>query len=1629
MSNKTALSIYHKLSNQLLNLNLIRKDLRSYKVVKNFIKSPSIMEDIGKIVEEKDYSCKRILNFCHDMLYELSGKKLPNDWLNYVYQYSLNNSFPCAVDIDFYKDLDIACIVYLEILRVFSEFEKTSNNNTCQSKYPLNFLTEDEENNLVNPNEYKKFKKVFRDNYVYEMMKLSQEITRHNTLDHICGVHHLALYIGRQLFKIGLPVDLGRVSGAAAGHDIGKYGCKGPELKRVPYLHYYYTDLWFKRHNIQYIGHIATNHSTWDLELENLSLESLILIYSDFRVKNKRKKDGSKEMYVYSLKESFDIVLNKLDNVDETKEKRYRRVYAKLKDFENYMINLGVEVELGKDYDYKPKKKYYSLIHGNQIVENLKYLSIDHNIHLMNKLKNVSSLNSILELARSENDWKKLRAYLQIFEEYSTYLTQKQKLITLNFLYELLIHKEGDIRKQCAELIGILIAKFDEKYRKEVPKDVELEPPEITSSELLNKYIKLFLYPDHKIIEIHREWIGYNLRNMISALFMHCEDSQKLEYRNILLKYFKRTENIDKNIQFYLLQCVKYIPYINTIDKPMEILFEFVLKMINSEDLEIRLAALERTYNLLFRLDKNNLFVNKLKNMLTKNIVYCDVPAENFLKLKIAERLKINKEILDKYKSFYKKDKDKIPDLFLKNLKSATNWISKKIHIELLLEEVIKSPKRTGLHTAMHFCNLVKVSAIENVRNHAGEALVKIIPSLSLDQRNDVTVELLRALEMQGYQFTKYIPYYLGQIMLYLHPVELDELIDDFEEKIRQSNTQISLLLLKTIGVAIQHYPKYKNFFDEEEKKYKKRLIKMLGILLTGLVNYDIQVKQEAFSVIGKDIFGSKELNLEEKREIFQYIAKKILTLLTNKDENELLFLNNSAALNHIYRFISDYVFFKGEIKLNHSKKIAFFPGSFDPFSLSHKKIAKEIRDMGFEVYLAVDEYSWSKRTQPHKLRRRIINMSIADELDIYLFPEDIQVNIANPNDLKVLKEIFNNYEVYIVAGTDVVLNASCYKKKIEKYSIHNFPHIIFKRRSFLSTEDDDIKFEKAVNKINGEIIRLSLPPQYEDISSTRIRNYIDQNRDISQLIDSLAQKYIYEYGLYRREPQYKRLVQTKSLDIEVFDDLDEGLLDILVSQFFKNSKDAYTKLKNLKSKLSPRIIIIRDINNNGKIIGFSAFHWVRSSMLFHEFKNNNISEYIRENAVGRIIAIDGIFIDKDYNYENLEQILLTETLAFCLAKDYNYAIFHNIIEDYFSETLYENLKLQGFKELHYVNKQNPVLVVDMSNPCTLNLDLETLIKEPFRSNQNVLKVIQQTRKNLQIALTKLYPGQLVLSFDRNVLYDKLIEKICEVNNMPTKQLKPRKLGPYMCVPFGSILNGCIVPNTVTKSMHTEKLFSSNIRDFTIGPFPYYMSLENQIKMIHSFNREVILVDDLLNKGYRIKVIDPLLKNEQVKVRKIIVGILSGRGKELMDIQNREVDSAYFIPNLRVWFKENTLYPFIGGDTVWRGLNPQRNLLPSINFILPYASPSFIRGTTRDAVYNLSEVCINNALDIITTLEKEYQNINERNLTLRHLGEVFISPRCPDRGKNIDYDLNLKPSEYLRNDIEHLKRIKDMVIR
>ena len=64
-------------------------------------------------------------------------------------------------------------------------------------------------------------------------------------------------------------------------------------------------------------------------------------------------------------------------------------------------------------------------------------------------------------------------------------------------------------------------------------------------------------------------------------------------------------------------------------------------------------------------------------------------------------------------------------------------------------------------------------------------------------------------------------------------------------------------------------------------------------------------------------------------------------------------------------------------------------------------------------------------------------------------------------------------------------------------------------------------------------MLHLQLPPHLEDISSTRIRENVDLNRDISTLVAPVIQDFIYQNGLYLRDTPDKPLLYAGDLEFQ----------------------------------------------------------------------------------------------------------------------------------------------------------------------------------------------------------------------------------------------------------------------------------------------------------------------------------------------------------------------------------------------------------------------------------------------------------------------------------------------------------------
>ncbi|MBR6555460.1 MAG: hypothetical protein IKT90_04515, partial [Clostridia bacterium] len=554
--------------------------------------------------------------------------------------------------------------------------------------------------------------------------------------------------------------------------------------------------------------------------------------------------------------------------------------------------------------------------------------------------------------------------------------------------------------------------------------------------------------------------------------------------------------------------------------------------------------------------------------------------------------------------------------------------------------------------------------------------------------------------------------------------------------------------------------------------------------------------------------------------------------------------------------------------------------------------------------------------------------------------------------------------------------------------------HVIFCRNSEEKADHGSLK-----KIIRGDLKILSLPAFFESVSSSRIREFVDQKLDISMLVDPVVQSFIYEYGFYVRSPELKNVMKPQDIFFRRYRKADDGLPEKL-----------HQTIDSLQKPLAVTMCARPDT-----VLGWAVGHTLQASELYDALHSLQAARYVRRYASGRILMVNEVYTCAQRTMEECRMVL-TELLARSLDSDHTYALCRCAPEDVH---LRQALAQLGFLP---VADCEDTFCVDMRAPVMFLQDVLLWLKKPHQDDPEVKEAVLQTRPKLREALCAMFPGQLVLCFDSEMLNQVVMERVQQINGVQDVPAGVRRLGPYMCVPYGKILSNEIVPNTVTKTLHAEKCFDTDIDNFTIVEYPGYSQLHNQARTLRAFHRPLLLVDDFLHKGYRIEKLDRVFREAQLTIDRIIVGVMSGNGKDLMQVQGRQAECEYFIPNLRYWLTESLLYPFIGGDSTGeRGMT--EHMLPSINLVLPYYYPKFMPEVTEASIINYSRVALGNALEIMRVLERRHQRIFNTTLTIRRLGEALQQPRLPDKGNCMKYDFNRPASDYLAEDLCQIGRI------
>lgn len=1205
-----------------------------------------------------------------------------------------------------------------------------------------------------------------------------------------------------------------------------------------------------------------------------------------------------------------------------------------------------------------------------EIIDMYHELSQKTNEAVCERVTGQKSIIDWLENIQSENDWRRIRVYLCLLEKTAGELTMGRRRLALDMFYEMMFHQSGTVRGLVAQTVGRIIAASG--------KDMPV---------VWEEYLRKILFPDAVLEEKQKNWTAFSLRQVLAAILEHTTLEEQKRILSIYEAYFKSCK-WGESVCINLISGILEIPSTSFTNLQKHEIFGFARQILSTGQEEIRTLSL-----LLLKkwLEGGWKPQEDEKRYMERLGVRPDRPyCENYLRRQI-------RYLLSKTENQDTElELEPTAMLIQKNLHLDNLWVSKVVHLEILKRRYLglsRSSKESGdlFQYATHLLNVLCMNTDAVVFRYAGEELIQIIPRLEGHQKYEIFQEALKEIEM-GMDSSNYIPSFLGRTFSYLRREDQKDVAKQFEALLGNRNPELVKTALEIICEIVEH----QKDIDLEDVNF------LMGLLSRGMFSYIPAIAAEGFFLSGTRIFTLCDETAERMAPRFMGLARKLLIYWRNKEAN-LQALWPALVFEQVDKFFETHRHFAEREQLD---KVAFFSASFDPFSEKDKAIVREIRNMGFAVSLYIHDFSWFKNTQPAHIRRQITYLSIADLPDVMLFPENITINMANEADLKKLRALYPGKEVYIVAERDDIEKNEFYWAEGGENSLCNFPHIIFEGNQEFGHQMDSVALRQM---IRAKSIFLQLPSRYSDVTSGMIRQRIAAGKKISDYVDPQAQSMILDWRLYLDKPVFKRAALTKPIDRVILPARE-------MQEFMKRTRVMFDEY----IYLDPRdtCVAITDAREGGAICGIAAFRDVTLNDLYQECGDFDMVSEIAEQISGELLLLTGVY-GNDTLSDDFRKIVLQEMLAYCQTKPYSYMI-QMRRDDRGDE---KRLRAVGFVP---VEGYPTVRILDMRHSVVLFMDTASVLREPYNKEPKVLEAIRRSQDRLQSAVNTLYPGMMILGFQTDILNHRLIQLIREDNGCGNEK-NDKEYGEKIYVPFGKILKGVRIPNTITKELNTEKIYAGDLSKFEIREFPEYPSMLSQIRNIKSFARPIVFVDDIYHKGHRIHQISQYLNRENMQVGNMITGVISGRGQNLASMNGIHIDAVHTVPNMKAWILESDMYPFVGGDGMESEKQQDEHMtaLPSINFVLPYQMPAFMKNTSSEAIYNMSEICLENALDIYEALEKIYQKKTHKTLTIDRLGEVLSEPRYPE---SIDRHVGqeVKISEYLKQEKKKLKRLERM---
>ncbi len=652
------------------------------------------------------------------------------------------------------------------------------------------------------------------------------------------------------------------------------------------------------------------------------------------------------------------------------------------------------------------------------------------------------------------------------------------------------------------------------------------------------------------------------------------------------------------------------------------------------------------------------------------------------------------------------------------------------------------------------------------------------------------------------------------------------------------------------------------------------------------------------------------------------------------------------------------------------------------------------------EVLVQMDDYSWRKHALPRQLREELAWMALAAIPEAFLAPFRPPVNLASRAGLQQLRRAFGTRHLLLVVGSDVLAGASAYTDPGS--GIFDIQHVLVMR--------DDAQPEALMDRIEsfrGGVAVVPAPPRVRAISSTSVRAALDRREDLEALCPPLVARTLLERRLYVHYPAQKQPVAAPTGRVLVSDGAEGVPAGLRPVVKLGGRRPGRTKAEKTTT------FVLASGDDRRQPIAALTWRGVSAAALPVVVGDESLALAGGGRLVGHGALVETVASGPG---DAPLQQLFSETLARWLDAGLLFGLVPLPARG--AGQLAEALRQLGAAvPAQHGQASQALAVLRLTNPLVFVWDVESVLQPPYAAAPAVRTTLDESRRTMASFFAALTPGNALLHLHEEELKRRVVELAKERLSEEPAQRRWVVLG------LGRQFSRDIVGNSPTLAIDLERFLTWQGHEGGIRPLAGSPSLELQVAVARELGRNALLLVPFLDSPEMVVQVVEAARSVGLEVREVLVGVTSASVRATLELRGIRHSCGAVIPGWRGVLRESAVAPFLGGWSIaGRDALETGSLLPSLPDCLPYHYPHHL-ALDDAAALDFSRLALDQTRKLLLAIEETFRESEGRLLSVRDLGDVVRTPRCPPLPEGFLPPRERFPSDLVAEDIEALARL------